>query len=69
MRSVFHAAYQDTKNIMLHINDLTYRIEGRLLIDKCNCIAIPAGHKVGLVGPQWRWQIHFAASAHRQTAP
>ncbi len=34
---------------MLHINDLTFRIEGRLLIDKAS-IAIPAGHKVGLVG-------------------
>ena len=34
---------------MLHINDLTYRIEGRLLIDKATT-AIPAGHKVGLVG-------------------
>ncbi len=34
---------------MLHINDLTYRIEGRLLIDRATT-AIPAGHKVGLVG-------------------
>ncbi|AWZ00253.1 putative ABC transporter ATP-binding protein YheS [Rhodobiaceae bacterium] len=34
---------------MLHINDITYRIDGRLLIDHATA-AIPAGHKVGLVG-------------------
>ncbi len=34
---------------MLHINDLTYRIEGRLLFDHATA-AIPDGHKVGLVG-------------------
>jgi ATP-binding cassette, subfamily F, member 3 len=34
---------------MLHINDLTYRIEGRLLFDKATT-GIPSGHKVGLVG-------------------
>ena len=34
---------------MLHINDLTYRIEGRLLFDKATA-AIPDGHKVGIVG-------------------
>jgi ATP-binding cassette subfamily F protein 3 len=34
---------------MLHINDLTYRIEGRLLFDKAT-VGIPYGHKVGLVG-------------------
>ncbi|MGF1456410.1 MAG: ABC-F family ATP-binding cassette domain-containing protein [Alphaproteobacteria bacterium] len=34
---------------MLHINDLTYRIEGRLILDRATA-AIPAGHKVGLVG-------------------
>ncbi|HEC14839.1 MAG TPA: ABC-F family ATP-binding cassette domain-containing protein, partial [Rhodospirillales bacterium] len=34
---------------MLHINDLTYRIAGRILFDKAT-VAIPAGHKVGLVG-------------------
>lgn len=34
---------------MLHINDLTHRIEGRLLFDKATA-TIPAGHKVGLVG-------------------
>ncbi len=34
---------------MLHINDLSYRIEGRLLFDKATA-AIPAGHKVGIVG-------------------
>lgn len=35
---------------MLFINDLTYRIAGRTLLDKAN-ISIPAGHRVGLVGP------------------
>ncbi|HER27049.1 MAG TPA: ABC-F family ATP-binding cassette domain-containing protein, partial [Rhodospirillales bacterium] len=34
---------------MLHINDLTYRIGGRVLFDKAT-VAIPEGHKVGLVG-------------------
>jgi len=34
---------------MLHINDLTYRIEGRLILDHATA-AIPEGHKVGLVG-------------------
>lgn len=34
---------------MLHINELTYRIEGRLLFDKAT-VGIPDGHKVGLVG-------------------
>ena len=34
---------------MLHINNLTYRIEGRLLINDAS-IAIPHGHKVGIVG-------------------
>ncbi len=34
---------------MLHINDLSYRIEGRLLFDKATA-AIPARHKVGIVG-------------------
>ncbi|MBU1211399.1 MAG: ATP-binding cassette domain-containing protein [Alphaproteobacteria bacterium] len=34
---------------MLHINDLTYRIEGRLLLDRAS-VGIPAGHKVGLIG-------------------
>ena len=34
---------------MLHINDLTYRIEGRTIIDAATA-AIPPGHKVGLVG-------------------
>ena len=34
---------------MLHINDLTYRIEGRALIENAT-VAIPEGHKVGLVG-------------------
>ncbi len=34
---------------MLHINDITYRIGGRVLFDKASA-AIPAGHKIGLVG-------------------
>ncbi len=34
---------------MLHINDLTYRIEGRPILDSATA-AIPSGHKVGLVG-------------------
>ena len=34
---------------MLHINELTYRIEGRPILDVATA-GIPAGHKVGLVG-------------------
>ena len=34
---------------MLHINDLTYRIDGRLLFERTSA-GIPARHKVGLVG-------------------
>jgi ATP-binding cassette subfamily F protein 3 len=34
---------------MLHLNELTYRIEGRLLFDRATA-AISAGHKVGIVG-------------------
>jgi ATP-binding cassette, subfamily F, member 3 len=34
---------------MLHINDLTFRIEGRIIFDKATA-GIPAGHKVGFVG-------------------
>lgn len=34
---------------MLHINDIVYRIEGRLILDGAT-VAIPTGHKVGLVG-------------------
>lgn len=34
---------------MLHINDLTYRIEGKTILDGAT-VAIPAGHKCGLVG-------------------
>ena len=34
---------------MLHINDLTFRIEGRLLLEQAS-VGIPTGHKVGLVG-------------------
>lgn len=34
---------------MLHINDLTYRIQGRLLLDHATA-ALPEGHRIGLVG-------------------
>ncbi len=34
---------------MLHINDLTYRIAGRILFDQAT-VVVPNGHKVGLVG-------------------
>ncbi|MBK5911842.1 glycosyl transferase family 1 [Rhodothalassium salexigens] len=34
---------------MLHINGLTYRIGDRVLLDNAT-VAIPAGHKVGIVG-------------------
>ncbi len=34
---------------MLHINNLTFRIGGRILIDDAS-VAIPEGHKVGLAG-------------------
>jgi ATP-binding cassette subfamily F protein 3 len=34
---------------MLHVNELTYRIEGRPILSGATC-AIPSGHKVGLVG-------------------
>jgi ATP-binding cassette subfamily F protein 3 len=35
---------------MLFISDVTYRIAGRTLLDKAS-LSIPAGHRVGLVGP------------------
>lgn len=35
---------------MLFINDLTYRIAGRTLLEKAT-LNVPAGHRVGLVGP------------------
>ncbi len=34
---------------MLHINEITYRIEGKPILDGAT-VAIPTGHKVGLVG-------------------
>ena len=34
---------------MLHINNIVFRIEGRLLLDQATA-ALPQGHKVGLVG-------------------
>lgn len=35
---------------MLFINDLTYRIAGRTLLEKAT-LNVPAGHRIGLVGP------------------
>ncbi len=35
---------------MLYHSDLTYRIAGRTLLDRAS-LSIPAGHRVGLVGP------------------
>jgi ATP-binding cassette subfamily F protein 3 len=35
---------------MLHINGLTYRIAGRVILDDATAV-VPSGHKVGLVGP------------------
>jgi len=35
---------------MLFINDLTYRIAGRTLLENVS-LSIPAGHRIGLVGP------------------
>ncbi|MFM1815484.1 MAG: hypothetical protein RLZ98_2179 [Pseudomonadota bacterium] len=35
--------------VMLHINELTYRIEGRPILEAAT-VAVPSGHKVGLVG-------------------
>jgi ATP-binding cassette subfamily F protein 3 len=34
---------------MLHINDISYRIEGRILLDRATA-SIPYGHKIGLIG-------------------
>ncbi len=34
---------------MLHLNDLTYRLGSRLLIDRAT-VALPDGARVGLVG-------------------
>jgi len=34
---------------MLHVNDLTYRIAGRTLLEQAT-MTVPVGHKVGLVG-------------------
>ena len=34
---------------MLQITDLTYRIAGKILLDKAS-VTVPAGHKVGIVG-------------------
>jgi ATP-binding cassette subfamily F protein 3 len=37
------------KPIMLHVNNLAYRVQGRLIFDGAS-VAVPEGHKVGLVG-------------------
>ncbi len=37
------------ETVMLHINNLTYRIEGKMIFEAATA-GIPAGHKVGLVG-------------------
>lgn len=34
---------------MLHLNDITYRIDGRMILDGATAM-VPGGHKVGLVG-------------------
>jgi ATP-binding cassette, subfamily F, member 3 len=34
---------------MLHVNNLTYRVQGRMILDGAS-VAVPQGHKVGLVG-------------------
>ncbi len=34
---------------MLHINELTYRIGGRVLLEDAS-VAVPRGHKIGLIG-------------------
>ena len=34
---------------MINISNLTYRISGRLLLDSVS-VAIPSGHRIGLVG-------------------
>jgi ATP-binding cassette, subfamily F, member 3 len=41
---------------MLNIQDITFRIAGRVLLDHASA-AIPGGHKVGLV--KWHWKIHI----------
>jgi ATP-binding cassette subfamily F protein 3 len=40
--------FRESKN-MLHINDLTYRIAGRVLFENAT-VAISGGQRVGLVG-------------------
>ena len=53
---------------MLHINDLSYRIEGRLLFDKATA-AIPAGHKVGIVGRNGTGKTTLLRLITREIAP
>ena len=53
---------------MLHINDLSYRIEGRLLFDKAT-VAIPAGHKVGIVGRNGTGKTTLLRLITREIAP
>jgi len=42
---------------MLSIQNITYRVGGRTLLDNVS-VNIPAGRRVGLVGPQWCREIH-----------
>ncbi len=49
-RDILHSAAASSRSpAMLHINNLTYRIAGRLLLEDAG-VAVPDGHKVGLVG-------------------
>ena len=50
LQSRFPRSVENLNFRMLHINDLTYRIEGRMLFDKATA-ALSDGWKVGLVGP------------------
>ena len=48
---------------MLHINDLTFRIEGKPIFEAATA-GIPAGHKVGLVGRNGAGKTTLAAAHH-----
>ena len=53
---------------MLHINDLTYRIEGRTIFDQATA-GIPARHKVGLVGRNGSGKTTLLRLIARELAP
>ncbi len=53
---------------MLHINELSYRIEGRLLFEQATA-AIPEGHKVGLVGRNGTGKTTLLRLIAREIAP